>query len=345
MGQNRNRRRITFFCSALMAIGMCLAALPARADYRLCNRTSYVLDAALAIESNGATATQGWFRILPGICTTILSGAWTGERYFLHTRTPDFYGEVPDPQSISRMFCIGRETFLIAGAENCDPQSGQLAPFSEVLPDRDAQTTTTELTDINNWSLDEARRAAIQRLLDQAGYDAGKIDGSDSTRTTGALAAFLRDKQIGDSVLAGTRIFDVLIDAAKIRARENGVTLCNETPHRVLAAIGLGRAEKISTRGWFDLAPRSCQQVVTRPLAGEKLFAFAEAVDEGGQAIVENERKLVWDGAVSLCTKNFRFEINQHGACVEKGLENTMFKAIDVGREAGWTVRFSGQGW
>ena len=43
-----------------------LLMAPARADLQLCNRTSYVVEAAIGIEDKGSAATRGWFRLDPG---------------------------------------------------------------------------------------------------------------------------------------------------------------------------------------------------------------------------------------------------------------------------------------
>ena len=53
---------------------------PARADLQFCNKTSYVLDLALALEENGAAATRGWFRVDPGACRSVLQGAISADK-------------------------------------------------------------------------------------------------------------------------------------------------------------------------------------------------------------------------------------------------------------------------
>lgn len=322
------------------AAALWLMPQAARADYRLCNRTGYVLDAALAIETKGATATQGWFRVLPGMCTTVLSGSWTGDRYFLHTRTPDFYGERPEANAISRMFCVRAGDFLIGGAEQCANGSGALAAFSEVVPDRAASSTTTELTDETGLGLEEARRAAIQRLLTIAGYDPGRIDGTFGAQSEAALKSFLADGHLNQSVLESAEIFDVLITAAARATRATGLTLCNGSPYRLLAAVGLARGASTVTQGWYDLDAGVCEQVRRDALSSDHVFTFAEAVDAEGRPVSSGGQPLVWAGAELLCTKNFRFEISEHGDCAARGLDTTGFRRVDTNGVPGWTVRF-----
>ena len=47
---------------------------PAKADLKLCNRTSYVLEAATSTIKNTDSLTQGWSRIIPGDCAVAIKG-------------------------------------------------------------------------------------------------------------------------------------------------------------------------------------------------------------------------------------------------------------------------------
>ena len=59
------------------AITLLASAAPAHADLKLCNRMSYVVEAAIGIDDKSATATRGWFRIDPAACRVVLQGALT----------------------------------------------------------------------------------------------------------------------------------------------------------------------------------------------------------------------------------------------------------------------------
>src|SRR4051794_2756162 len=85
--------------TVLAIIGLLCLAAPARADLQFCNKTSYVLDLALALEENGAAATRGWFRVDPGACRSVLQGAITADKIYLHARALAAYGPSPLPQS------------------------------------------------------------------------------------------------------------------------------------------------------------------------------------------------------------------------------------------------------
>jgi len=59
------------------AISLVVSSLPVLADLKLCNRMSYVVEAAIGIDEKSATATRGWFRIDPAACRVVLQGALT----------------------------------------------------------------------------------------------------------------------------------------------------------------------------------------------------------------------------------------------------------------------------
>ena len=58
--QRYGRRTILGLPAA--AISLFVSTLPAFADLKLCNRMSYVVEAAIGIDEKSATATRGWFR-------------------------------------------------------------------------------------------------------------------------------------------------------------------------------------------------------------------------------------------------------------------------------------------
>src|ERR1044072_6307034 len=98
---------------------------PARADLQFCNKTSYVLDLALALEEKGAAATRGWFRVDPGACRSVLQGTPQAEKIYVPARPHPAYGPSPLPQAGHADFCIADGNFIIAAAKACLARSGQ----------------------------------------------------------------------------------------------------------------------------------------------------------------------------------------------------------------------------
>ena len=178
----RRYGRSTILALPAAAISLFVSSAPAFADLKLCNRMSYVVEAAIGIDDKSATATRGWFRIDPAACRVVLQGALTADRILLNARALGVYGASPIPQSGSDTLCIAPENFVIAAARQC--RGGQSpAPFTQITPTRtDDGNLVAYLAEDSEYDDEQARLAGIQRLLVIAGYDAAPIDGVDGRR-------------------------------------------------------------------------------------------------------------------------------------------------------------------
>jgi hypothetical protein len=65
------------------AISFLFSSAPALADLKLCNRMSYVVEAAIGIDDKSATATRGWFRLDPAACRVVVQGTLHADRVLL----------------------------------------------------------------------------------------------------------------------------------------------------------------------------------------------------------------------------------------------------------------------
>jgi len=318
--------------------GLCLAT-PAYADLQFCNKTSYVLDLAIAMEEKDAAASRGWFRVDPGACRTVLQGEITAEKVYVNARAVAAYGPSPLPQAGHADFCIADGNFIIAAAKNCQTRSGQrLARFSQIKPSQTEQGLTAYFGEEADYDVPQARLAGIQRLLVIAGYDANPIDGLEGKKTTTALDQFLKDRRLPADTANAATFFQVMLDAVK-EADGLGFSWCNETPHPVMAALGIDDKGAVTTRGWYRVEPGKCVKP-DLPAKPAKLYSFAEAVDKEGQALKRGDKLLVWGGPMQLCTRDVRFEIGEQGNCTAQGLTATGFAVIDLAGRQGATVRF-----
>jgi uncharacterized membrane protein len=319
----------------IAAAAALLAAAPARADLQLCNRTSYVLDLALGIESKGAVATRGWFRVDPGQCRAVLQGAVDAEQLYAHARALPAYGNAPLPLAGHADLCIADGNFVIAGARNC-PAGQHLARFTAIKPSDDSGNLIANLAEEADYTVEQARLAGVQRLLVAAGYDANPIDGLEGKKTEAALASFVKDRRLAPDATAGAGFFEALLDAAK-KSGTAGLTWCNDTQNVVMAALGTEERGAIVTQGWYRVMPGHCYQPEVSGQA-RRLYSFAEAVDEEGQVVKRGQRTVAWGGPAVLCTRDVKFEIEDHKDCVDRGLAASGFAVIDPTR--GTTVRF-----
>jgi len=312
---------------------------PVRADLQFCNKTSYVLDLALALEEKDAAATRGWLRVDPGACKTVLQGAITADKVYVHARALAAYGPSPLPQAGHADFCIADGNFVIAAAKACQTRSGQrLARFSQIKPAESEQGLTTYLREEADYDPAQARLAGIQRLLVLAGYDANPIDGLEGKKTAAALEAFLKDRRLPADAANGATFFQAMLDTLK-EADGVGFSWCNETSFAVMAALGVDENGAVTTRGWYRVDAGKCVKP-DLPAKPGKLYSFAEAVDKEGQSLKRGDRLLTWGGPMQLCTRDVRFEISEQKNCGAQGLTATGFAVIDMAGKQGATVRF-----
>lgn len=309
---------------------------PAYADLKLCNRMSYVVEAAIAIEDRGAVATRGWARIDPGQCRNILQGSMPAGQLYLHARVPALYGPSPLPQEGHADFCVAPGNFVIGNARNC--RAGQRpARFTAVKPLETEQGLSLTLAEDAGYTDDQARDAGIQRLLSVAGYDAGAIDGVRGEKTDAALRQFVQDNKLTVTAAGRSDFFDALLDAAQKPG--NGFAWCNDTAYTVMAAIGIEDRNAVTTRGWYRVDAGKC---VRPEIAGQpkKLYSFAEAIDPLGQVVRTRDRPLAWGGGTVMCTRPIKFELYDHLDCGGRGLTSAGFVPVELTGGRGTTIRF-----
>jgi uncharacterized membrane protein len=325
--------------AALLAMTAILTATPARADLKICNRMSYVVEAAIGIDDKNATATRGWFRIDPARCRFVAQGTLAADRILLHARALPVYGASPVPQSGGDSFCVAQNDFVIAAARQC--RTGQtLVPFTEVKPTAtDDGHTVTYLAEAAEYDDEQARLAGIQRLLVIAGYDAAPIDGVDGPKTQNALAAFLKARGLAADAAQDKNFFETMIAAVQLPSA-TGLTWCNDTPYRVMASVGTDDGKSVTSRGWYRIEPGKClhPDVTGQP---KSVLSFAEAIDTDGRTIKVNSRPLNWGGTTMLCTRETQFEFTEHGDCATRGLNTTGYETVEMAAGSGKTLRFA----
>lgn len=321
--------------AAIVTLAACIS--PARADLKICNRMSYVVEAAIGIEDKTATATRGWFRIDPAACRVVAQGSITADRILLHARSLPVYGASPAPQNGTDNLCVGAKDFVIAGRQCNSSQTS--VPFTEIKPSTSEDGhQVAYLAEGAEYDDEQARLAAIQRLLVIAGYDAAPIDGVDGRETQNALAAFLKTRGLAANAAESPGFFDTMIAAVEAPSA-TGLTWCNDTQYRVMASIATDDGKAITNRGWYRIEPGKC---LHPDLSGQprRIFSFAEAVDSTGRTIKINSRPLNWGGSTMLCTREAQFEFSEQGDCGPRGLNASGYERVDMSAGAGKTIRF-----
>ncbi len=332
-------RQSTFLSVVVAGLVLAIALTSeARADFKICNRMSYVVETAIGIDNKNTTATRGWFRIDPAKCRVVAQGTLDVERILLHARALPVYGSSPELQNGTDNFCVASNDFVIASARQC--RSDQTAvPFTEVKPTiAEDGNQVAYLAEGAEYDDEQARLAGIQRLLVIAGYDAAPIDGVDGPKTQAALNAFLKAHSLTAAAPQATNFFDTIIDTVQSPS-STGLTWCNDTQYRVMASIALDDGKALTSRGWYRIEPGRClhPDIMGRP---RNIYSFAEAADHDGRTIKIAGKPLNWGGNTMLCTRETQFEFSEQGDCSARGLTTSGYATVDMNNGAGQTLRF-----
>lgn len=76
----------------LAAIFLFAATAAARADLEICNRTSFVIEAAIGVETKGPPRRAAGSGSIPGACRAVLRGEVAADHLYLHARALPLYG-------------------------------------------------------------------------------------------------------------------------------------------------------------------------------------------------------------------------------------------------------------
>jgi len=310
--------------------------LPAHADFQICNRMSYVVEVAVGLQESGSLVTHGWYRVDPGQCGVTVEGAINADRFYVHARALPPYGT--SPQAGNADLCVGKQHFIIAAAgRGCSRPGQQLARFAEVKPFQSDAGWTAYLAEESDYNDEQARRAAVQRLLTINGYDVNPIDGVKGRRTDAALAAFLKDHNLPPEAPNSPTFFDTLLDAAQ-KPEGTGFLWCNETGNTVMAAIANEDRGTIVSRGWYRVEPGKCTrpEVLTR---ARRVYSYAEALDANGQLLRRGGKPVTWGGRTMLCTRAMAFEVSDQKECTSRGLNAAGFASVELAAQGATTLR------
>jgi len=324
---------------ATVAAALLAASLPARADFQICNRMSYVVEAAIGLQQSGALVTRGWYRVDPGQCRVTLEGQVEADRFFIHARALPAYGTSPSPQAGNADLCVGKQQFIVpAAGRGCSRSGQQLARFTEVMPFTTDTGWIAYLAEEADYNDEQARRAAVQRLLTINGYDANPIDGVKGRKTDSAVAAFLKDHQLPAETASGPDFFDILLEATQ-KSESTGFRWCNQTENTVMAAVASEERGKITTRGWYRVEPGKCTRPEVRQGA-RRVYSYAEAIDGSGNLLRRNGKPLNWGGRTMLCTRDGPFEMTDQKECSGRGLTAAGFASVELAAQGTTTFRF-----
>ncbi|HSV00320.1 MAG TPA: DUF1036 domain-containing protein, partial [Roseiarcus sp.] len=99
----------------LAIVLLVVASLPARADFRVCNKTHALINIAVGTDAGEAFKTEGWWVATPGSCATPIRGPLKSRFVYLYATDIDGVDLVTGTATM----CIDRGKFIAYGADNC----------------------------------------------------------------------------------------------------------------------------------------------------------------------------------------------------------------------------------
>ncbi|MEM1106017.1 MAG: DUF1036 domain-containing protein [Pseudomonadota bacterium] len=309
---------------ALAALCAALAGLPAGAQdagpegWRLCNETSFILNAAIARPDDQALLVEGWTKLRPGTCEVALEGPLTPGVHFLYAKSSDAHRGGTRDWGGDRKLCVDPTgSFSIESPPECSDFGLDERQFRPVMIERSStwQTTFTETT---QYTPDQAEAAGVQRLLEDAGVFSGRVDGLLGRETRAAIRDFLTAEGLS-SETTDTDLIDFLEQSAIARSREVGLTLCNRTERPIWGAIARQRGDEWESRGWWRIEASGCARVIDRPLNQRDFYVYGEMEQPDGRV------RLLRRAGDAFCVARSKFAIMGREQCEESAYRTASF--------------------
>jgi uncharacterized membrane protein len=141
-----NRRdSSTLMKDSLLALAALLfGAVPAHADFRLCNSTINRVSVSIAYTDGTNWISEGWWNLKASGCETLVRGPLAAQYYYVYAmdeRGAEWKGKA--------FMCTRDHEYRISGRENCFVRGFDRTGFFEVDTGKDAKNWTVQLTDPN----------------------------------------------------------------------------------------------------------------------------------------------------------------------------------------------------
>ena len=307
----------------------------AYAKYSLCNKTSYVLSAAIAYVDGDRLATRGWWRLRPGQCKVVLTEPTDPGRYFVYAEAIPGHKGPLRAWSGDTPLCVENTGFFnLRNQEICKNDPSKQRNFFTVDVTAEAKGSwQTDFAESENFSVFSAEVAGIQRLMRDVGAATGRIDGSLGRKTQRDLAAFRKKHSLGEGAVVDNETIDFLVEMANAAEAKLGFFFCNKADAPVWSAIAEPDGEHYKSRGWWFLEPGACSKVIKGELASDHYYVYGLIESSDG------ERRLA-GGDKSLCVNAIKFSAKTDRTCADQELDEAVFTRVDVGSEQSATFEF-----
>jgi uncharacterized membrane protein len=304
---------------AVSGVTFAAAAQEGTSGWTLCNRTSYIIEAATGRPEDDGITVSGWVKLQPGACKTAVAGPLQPKYHFLYARTSSAHRGGQREWGGKTPLCVDSiVSFEIESPPDCSEMGLETRAFKAVAITK-ADGWMTPLTEVENFDAATARSAGIQRLLEEAGVVSGVIDGNLGNKTRAAIAQFLKVNGL-PATTSDADLIDFLEQVAKDRGRTVGFTLCNRTENKVWSAIARRGIEGWESRGWWLLEAGGCARVIDKPLRTNDLYVYAEMEDAG-------QLRTLTRAGDAFCVSRTRFAIIGREDCETSAYRTALFAA------------------
>jgi uncharacterized membrane protein len=313
-----------------LACGLAAVASPADAAMKACNRTSYVLYAAAGTAANTNVASQGWTRIAPGGCKTVLPSDLTAPAYYIYARSSLAHTGPSRAWGGSMDICVKDTNFSSQdplSAAQCQSDDFFQLPFAQVDTHHLKNWTTTFSESPALATLAQAQLAGLKRLLGDVGYKIGAINGAPDKATDAAITDFRKRLRLSPGATMDD-LFDALETEAMKTATPAGYSVCNDTAKSVAAALGQKQRNDWISHGWWKIAAGSCARLVSDLSGMDSLYLFVQKI--GGPPLVTGPNK--------FCLTDIEFDIQGRSRCAARGMTEAGFAETRVRGLSGYSA-------
>lgn len=307
---------ILLLLSGLLVVGE--SSAQEEPGWRLCNKTSFIINAAVARPDGQSVVVEGWTKLRPGTCEVALEGPLTPGVHFLYGRSSDAHRGGERDWGGDRGLCVDPTgSFSVESPPQCSDFGLEERLFRPVLVERRTGWQTM-FTETNEYTFEQAEAAGVQRLLEDAGVFSGRVDGLLGRETRAAIREFLDAEGLAADT-ADADLIDFLEQSATARARDVGFTLCNRTERPIWGAIARMRGDEWESRGWWRLEAAGCARVIDMPLNQRDFYVYGEM--EQGDGRVRTLKR----ASDPFCVARAKFAILGREDCENSAYRTALF--------------------
>lgn len=297
----------------------------AHAEYSLCNKTSYALNASIGYVDGDRLTTRGWWRLRSGQCKIVLTENTNPGLYFVYAESiPGHRGPMRSWSGDTPLCVENGGFFSLRNQEVCRDDPARQRSFFNVNVTQAANGKwQTDFAEATVYSVYTAEIAGIQRLLQDIGKPIRGVDGSNDRETQRLVAQYKQERNLRENATP-EELIDALVEDANKREEKLGLIFCNKAEAPVWSALAQPDANQTYTsRGWWKLEPGECAKVVKGAVSSDHVYAYG-VIEEGAA-----ERRLI-GGDKNFCVNAVKFSIVNDATCSDQEVDEASYKRFPI---------------